>query len=194
MNSSAIALFASGNGSNALNLISYFKDNDSIDVRVLVCNKADAPIVQKAKDLGIEVLLFDNESFENGLTVLQELDYREIEWIVLAGFLRKIPINMIRRFPNNIINIHPSLLPKYGGKGMYGNFVHNAVLENKEKESGITVHLVNEEFDSGEILAQFKVDVNESDTLESLAKKIHILEHENFPKVVEQTIQKHKLS
>lgn len=194
MNSSAIALFASGNGSNALNLISYFKDNDSIDVRVLVCNKADAPIVQKAKDLGIEVLLFDNESFENGLTVLQELDYREIEWIVLAGFLRKIPINMIRRFPNNIINIHPSLLPKYGGKGMYGNFVHNAVLENKEKESGITVHLVNEEFDSGEILAQFKVDVNESDTVESLAKKIHILEHENFPKVVEQTIQKHKLS
>ena len=193
MNSSAIALFASGNGSNALNLISYFKENDSINVRVLVCNKADAPIVQKAKDLGIEVLLFDNESFENGLTVLQELDYREIEWIVLAGFLRKIPINMIRKFPNNIINIHPSLLPKYGGKGMYGNYVHSAVLENKEKESGITVHLVNEEFDSGEILAQFQVAVDENDTIETLAKKIHILEHENFPKVVEQTIQKHKL-
>lgn len=193
MNSSAIALFASGNGSNALNLISYFKENDSINVRVLVCNKADAPIVQKAKDLGIEVLLFDNESFENGLTVLQELDYREIEWIVLAGFLRKIPINMIRKFPNNIINIHPSLLPKYGGKGMYGNYVHAAVLENKEKESGITVHLVNEEFDSGEILAQFQVAVDENDTIDTLAKKIHILEHENFPKVVEQTIQKHKL-
>lgn len=190
MNSTAIALFASGNGSNALNLISYFKENDAIDVRVLVCNKADAPIVQKAKDLGIEVLLFDNESFENGLTVLQELDYREIEWIVLAGFLRKIPINMIRRFPNNIINIHPALLPKYGGKGMYGNNVHAAVLAAKEKESGISIHLVNEEFDSGEILAQFKVAVNELDTIETLAQKIHILEHENFPKVVEQTILK----
>jgi phosphoribosylglycinamide formyltransferase-1 len=192
MNSTAIALFASGNGSNALNLISHFKENEAIDVRVLVCNKADAPIVQKAKDLGIEVLLFDNESFENGLTVLQELDYREIEWIVLAGFLRKIPINMIRRFLNKIINIHPSLLPKYGGKGMYGNNVHAAVLAAKEKESGISIHLVNEEFDSGEILAQFKVTVNESDTIDTLAQKIHTLEHENFPQVVEQTILKNK--
>lgn len=189
MNNHSIALFASGNGSNALNIIGYFKENPTIHVALLICNKKDALVVQKAKDAGVEVLIFDNEAFENGLTVLQELDYREIDWIVLAGFLRKIPTNLINGFPNKIINIHPSLLPKYGGKGMYGKFVHEAVYAAKEKETGITIHLVNEEFDKGEILAQFKTELSPTDTPADIAQKINLLELSNFPNIVEHTIK-----
>jgi phosphoribosylglycinamide formyltransferase 1 len=189
MNNHSIALFASGNGSNALNIIGFFKENPTIHVAVLICNKKDAPIVQKATDAGVEVLVFDNEAFENGLTVLQELDYRAIDWIVLAGFLRKIPTNLINGFPNRIINIHPSLLPKFGGKGMYGHFVHQAVYDAKETETGITIHLVNEEFDKGEILAQFKTPLSPTDTPALIAQKISLLELSNFPTIVERTIK-----
>lgn len=188
----SIALFASGNGSNALTLMRHFKENPTIRVELLVCNKKDAPVVQKAKDIGVEVLIFDNEAFENGLTVLQELDYRAIDWIVLAGFLRKIPTNLINGFPNKIINIHPSLLPKYGGKGMYGKYVHEAVYAAKEKETGITIHLVNEEFDKGEILAQFKTELSPTDTPADIAQKINLLELSNFPSIVEHTIKNQK--
>ena len=134
MNEKSIAIFASGNGSNAVNLIQFFQNHQQIEVKTLICNRPDAPIVEKARSLGVEVLIFNNEEFESGLTVLQELDYRAIDWIVLAGFLRKIPLNIIHGYQNRIINIHPSLLPKYGGKGMYGKFVHEAVIANKEKE------------------------------------------------------------
>lgn len=188
----SIALFASGNGSNALSLMRHFKENPTIRVELLISNKKDAPVVQKAKDAGVEVLIFDNEAFENGLTVLQELDYRAINWIVLAGFLRKIPTNLINGFPNKIINIHPSLLPKYGGKGMYGKFVHEAVYAAKEKETGITIHLVNEEFDKGEILAQFKTNLSPTDTPAEIAQKINLLELSNFPTIVEHTIKNQK--
>jgi phosphoribosylglycinamide formyltransferase-1 len=189
MNNHSIALFASGNGSNALKIIGYFKENPTIHVALLISNKKDAPIVQKATDAGVEVLVFDNEAFENGLTVLQELDYRAIDWIVLAGFLRKIPTNLINGFPNRIINIHPSLLPKFGGKGMYGQFVHQAVYDAKETETGITIHLVNEEFDKGEILAQFKTPLSPADTPALIAQKISLLELSNFPTIVERTIK-----
>lgn len=192
MNNHSIALFASGNGSNALNIIGYFKQNPTINIALLICNKNDAPVVKKAKDAGVEVLIFDNELFENGLTVLQELDYRSIDWIVLAGFLRKIPTNLINGFPNRIINIHPSLLPKYGGKGMYGKFVHEAVYAAKEQETGITIHLVNEEFDKGEILAQFKTNLSPDDTPDIIAQKINLLELSNFPNIVEHTIKNQK--
>lgn len=188
MNKKSIALFASGNGSNAVNLIRFFQNHTQIEVKTLVCNKVDAPVVEKARSLGVEVLVFTNEEFESGLTVLQELDYRAIDWIVLAGFLRKIPLNLIRGFQNRIINIHPSLLPKYGGKGMYGKYVHEAVIGAKEPTSGISIHLVNEEFDEGELLAQFETELTSTDTLESLAEKIQVLEHKHFPIIVEQTV------
>lgn len=189
MKAQSIAVFASGNGSNALRLIDYFQaKNVAVSVELLVCNKSDAPVVEKARQKGIEVLIVDNETVENGLTLLQELDYRAINWIVLAGFLRKIPLNIIHGFSDRIINIHPSLLPKYGGKGMYGMHVHRAVVEAGEKETGITVHLVNEEFDKGRILAQFSVDVTENDTPEMVAEKVQQLEHLHFSTVVESVI------
>ena len=190
MKTKSIAVFASGSGSNAENLIRFFKNHPSIRVELVLTNKEDAPVVSKAKNLGVEVLCFSNEAFENGLTVLQELDYRAIDWIVLAGFLRKIPLNIIHGYPNRIINIHPSLLPKYGGKGMYGMHVHQAVIRAQESTSGITIHLVNEEFDKGEQLAQFETSIDSSDTPESLAVKIHALEQKHFPTIVEQTIQR----
>ncbi|MGV3613587.1 MAG: phosphoribosylglycinamide formyltransferase [Fluviicola sp.] len=191
MNKKSIALFASGNGSNAVNLIHFFRNHAQIEVKLLVCNKADAPVVAKAESMGIEVLIFTNEEFESGLTVLQELDYRAIDWIILAGFLRKIPVNIIRGYQNRIMNIHPSLLPKYGGKGMYGRFVHEAVIGAKELKSGISIHLVDEEFDRGEILAQFETELTPTDTSDSLAEKIHALEHKHFPIIVERTVLTH---
>lgn len=188
MKSTKIALFASGNGTNAVNLIQYFNQHPSIEVGVLLVNKPDAPVIAKAEALGIETIYFDNEAFENGLTVLQELDYRQISWIILAGFLRKIPLNLIHGYPNRIINIHPSLLPKFGGKGMYGIHVHKAVVEAKEPTSGISIHFVNEHFDEGKLIAQFETAITPTDTPEDVAAKIHQLEAEHFPYIVEQTI------
>lgn len=188
MNTTAIALFASGNGSNAINLIRYFEKHASVNVALVVCNKESAPVVEKARELGIEVLVVSNEQVENGLTLLQELDYRSVEWIILAGFLRKIPLNLLRGYPNRIINVHPALLPKYGGQGMYGMNVHRAVVEAKESKSGISIHLVNEEFDKGELLAQFETEILDSDTPEKVAEKVQMLEHLHFPEVVEKVI------
>lgn len=188
MNKTSIALFASGSGSNAVNIIQYFKEHPSINVALLVCNKSDAPVVQKAKELGVEVLIVSNEEVENGLTLLQELHYRSIEWVILAGFLRKIPLNLLRGFPNRMINVHPALLPKYGGQGMYGMNVHKAVVEAKELKSGISIHLVNEEFDKGEILAQFETVIDPADTPEMVAQKVQLLEHAHFPVVIDKTI------
>ena len=185
----SIAIFASGTGSNALCLIEHFRTSENASVNLVVCNKADAPVVQKVRDLGIEVLIFDNASFDSGLTLLQELDYRAIDWIVLAGFLRKLPLNLINGYPDRIINIHPALLPKFGGKGMYGMHVHKAVIEAGEQETGITIHLVNEEFDKGEIIAQFSVPITETDTPESVALKVQQLEHQHYPYIVANVIE-----
>jgi phosphoribosylglycinamide formyltransferase-1 len=188
MNTTAIALFASGNGSNAINLIRYFEKHPSVNVALVVCNKENAPVVEKSRELGIEVLVVSNEQVENGLTLLQELDYRSVKWIVLAGFLRKIPLNLLRGYPNRIINVHPALLPKYGGHGMYGMNVHRAVVDAKELKSGISIHLVNEEFDKGELLAQFETEILATDTPEMVAEKVQMLEHRHFPEVVEKVI------
>jgi phosphoribosylglycinamide formyltransferase 1 len=185
----SIAIFASGNGSNALRIIEHFGTSGSAAVSLLVCNKPDAPVVEKARARGIEVLVLDNASFESGLTLLQELDYRAIDWIVLAGFLRKLPVNLINGYRDRIINIHPALLPKFGGKGMYGMHVHRAVVEARETETGISIHLVDEEFDRGRILAQYSVELDETDTPESVAQKVQELEHRYFPYIVEQVIQ-----
>lgn len=189
MKTQSVAIFASGNGSNAVRLIEYFRDSKEISIALLVCNRADAPVVKKAAQTGVEVLIADNDTVENGLTLLQELDYRAIRWIVLAGFLRKLPVNLINGFRDRIINIHPSLLPKFGGKGMYGMHVHRAVVEAGETETGITIHLVNEEFDKGEVLAQFATAIDPNDSPEAVAQKVQELEHTHFPYIVERTIQ-----
>lgn len=188
MNKVGIAIFASGTGSNAVNLINYFTNHAVIEVKSVFCNKVDAPVIEKARNLGIEACFFTNNDFANAGFMDAELKKRHIDWIILAGFLRKIPAQLIAFYPDRTINIHPSLLPHYGGKGMYGMHVHEAVIAAKELKSGISIHLVNEEFDKGRILAQFETKIESNDTPQSLALKIHDLEQLHFPVVVEQTI------
>ncbi len=183
-----LAIFASGTGSNALNIIRYFKTSDAVEIGFVLSNKQDAKIVPAAREEGVEVVVVSNQEVEKAGKLVDLCQEKNIDYIILAGFLRKIPEQLIGLYPDRIINIHPSLLPKYGGKGMYGAHVHKAVLENKETESGITIHFVNPEFDKGEIIAQFQCRVDEGETLESLQHKIHVLEHANFPTVIKNTI------
>lgn len=183
-----IAIFASGSGSNAENIANYFKDNPVAEVVLLLTNKADAYVLERAKKLAIESVVFSSEQLKSG-ELVNLLKNKGIDFIVLAGFLLKIPENLIAAFPNKIINIHPALLPKYGGKGMYGDAVHKAVVVNKEKESGITIHYVNEHYDEGTIIFQAKCKVSETDTYEEVAYKIHQLEYEHFPRVIEQILE-----
>ena len=183
-----LALFASGSGSNALKIIDHFSENSSVEVVFLLTNKKDAPVITFAREKKIEVLCHTNEQVEDGIFLTNLCRERNIDLIILAGYLRKIPSKLIEAFPEKIINIHPSLLPKHGGKGMYGKFVHQAVLLAKDIETGITIHFVNEEFDKGKMIAQFKCAVSELDTLESIQKKIQQLEHANFPQVIENTL------
>lgn len=190
---SKIAIFASGTGSNAARITEYFQlKNDSIEVDCFITNKLEAGIYRHAEAFKLPIFHFDNEQFKQGEKLLSTLKDRGIDWIVLAGFLRKIPNNIINSFEDRIINIHPSLLPKYGGKGMYGSHVHEAVLRNKEQESGITIHLVNEVFDDGEILFQAHCEVSFDDDVQSLSKKVQQLEHKHFPTVVEKTVLEKK--
>jgi len=182
-----IAIFASGKGSNAEKIINYFKNSQHIVVSVVMSNKIDAPVLEMAKSKNVLTKSFTKKELENGF-VEDFLVSMGIDFIVLAGFLLKIPDKLIKRFPNKIMNIHPSLLPKYGGKGMYGINVHQAVIENREKESGITIHLVNEEYDKGSILFQEKCPVFEGDTPEDLAKRVQILEHKFYAPCIEKYI------
>jgi len=182
-----IIIFASGRGSNCEAILEHFRDSDNVQVVAIVTNKNDAGVINLATDWGIKTLLLNKTILESPV-FLDNLEPLNADLLVLAGFLLKIPDFLIEEFPNKIVNIHPSLLPKYGGKGMYGSRVHEAVLENEEKESGISIHLVNEEYDQGTILLQKSVAVVEYDTVETLADKIHDLEHEWFPKVVESLL------
>lgn len=184
MKKQRLAIFASGTGSNALNIIRFFKQSKLVEVGFVLSNKNDAPIVKSALQEGVEVEVVSNQDVESAQRIMELCASKSIDYIVLAGFLRKIPKELIEQYPNKIVNIHPSLLPKYGGKGMYGERVHKAVLENREKESGITIHFVNEEFDQGKIIAQFACAIDNSETLETLQQKIHKLEHENYPSVI----------
>lgn len=185
-----IALFASGAGSNAQKIIEYFKGHNQIKVALIVCNKPDAGVISIAEGAAIPVLLVEKEKFFRGNSYTDELKERGIGFIVLAGFLWKIPDALIKAFPGKIINIHPALLPNYGGKGMYGSKVHEAVIANKEKESGITIHYVDEQYDHGDIIFQAHVPVETSDSPQTLAQKIHRLEHAFYPKIVEETVLK----
>ena len=179
-----IAIFASGSGTNFQQICEYFQNNNQVKVDVLIVNKKNAYVRQRATNLGIEDFYFDRADFYESAKVLELLQARNIDLIVLAGFLWLIPQNLITAFPNKIINIHPALLPLYGGKGMYGHNVHQAVIAAREKESGITIHYVNELYDNGDIIFQAKCQLTEEDTIESLEEKIHLLEKEHYPRVI----------
>jgi len=183
-----IAIFASGAGSNAQKIIDHFKGNKQVKVTLVVCNKPDAGVLNIASKEQIPVLLIEKEPFFRGDAYVGVLNDYQIGFIVLAGFLWKVPEALIAAYPNKIINIHPALLPKYGGKGMYGHFVHEAVIANGEKESGITIHFVNENFDEGKHIFQATCPVLPTDTPDTLAERIHLLEHAHFAKVIESIL------
>ena len=183
-----IAILASGDGTNAQNIIEYFADHQQIEVALVGTNKPQAGVLQRARKLEVETLIFDRASMSDTDGLLAELQSRNIDYLVLAGFLLKIPSHLIEAFPERMINIHPALLPKYGGKGMYGMHVHRAVKENRESETGITIHLVNEHYDQGAILFQAKVALTDDDSPDDIAAKIHELEYQHYPKVIEQVI------
>ncbi|NOQ23992.1 MAG: phosphoribosylglycinamide formyltransferase [Bacteroidales bacterium] len=179
-----IAIFASGSGTNAENIINFFKGNKKNEISIIFSNNKNAYVNQRAVNHNIKHHVFSRPDFYNSDSILKILKEHNINFIVLAGFLWLIPENLINEYPNKIINIHPALLPKYGGKGMYGMNVHEAVVENKETETGITIHYVNKEYDKGDILFQTKCSVSLTDTPEDVAKKIHELEYKHFPKVI----------
>ena len=183
-----LAIFASGTGSNAARIIDHFRDHADIRVGLIVCNKPGAGVLGIAEREGVPVLMVEKERFLMGDGYAGELEKRDIDLIVLAGFLWKIPLTVIRAYPGKIVNIHPALLPKYGGKGMYGRFVHEAVIAASEKETGITIHYVDELYDHGASIFQAKVVVEPGDTPETLAKKVHLLEHEHFPRIIEEVL------
>lgn len=185
-----IAIFASGSGSNAENIIHYFKDSASVEVTMILTNNASAGVIERGKRLDIPVVVFSRNNFSQSDTVIRLLKNNETDWIILAGFLWLVPENLIRAFPDRIINIHPALLPAYGGKGMWGHHVHEAVVRNGEKESGITIHYVNEHYDEGEVIFQAKCEVAPADTPESVAQKVHELEYRYFPGVIEAEVLK----
>jgi len=181
------AIFASGGGTNAENLFKYFAKDPRIKIKLVITNKDDAGIVARAEKYKKNVQIVSKSALENYTDQLIEfLKVENIDLIILAGFLLKIPEKFIKAFPRQIINIHPALLPNYGGKGMYGKHVHKAVIDNKDSESGITIHYVNEEYDKGEIILQAKCFIDSTDTPESLSKKIQVLEFEHLPKAVEK--------
>ena len=183
-----IAVFASGAGSNTRHIIDYFRGHPAIGVALVVSNKPEAGVVRIAESENIPVLLIEKERFFNRDAYLEELHSRGIGFIVLAGFLWKAPPLLVSAYPGKIINIHPALLPKYGGKGMYGIHVHEAVIAAKEKETGISIHYVDDRYDHGALIFQAGCEVLETDTPETLAQKIHLLEQTHFPKWIEQTI------
>ena len=183
-----IAIFASGAGSNAAKIIEYFRNHEKAAVALIVCNKPGAGVLDIAQKENIPTLLIEKERFFRGDGYVPLLLSQQINFIVLAGFLWKIPDTVLKAYPNSIINIHPALLPRYGGKGMYGLNVHAAVLQSGDKESGITIHYIDEHYDNGDIIFQEKVAVSPSDTPELLAEKIHKLEHQHFPRVIEQVV------
>jgi len=185
-----IAIFASGSGTNAENLINYFSNEKSVTVSLVLTNKPDAYVLERARKLSVKSVIFDRVDFYGSTGVLDILKKEEIDFIVLAGFLWLVPAEIIGEYRDRIVNIHPALLPDYGGKGMYGSRVHEAVISNGEKQSGITIHFVNEVYDAGDIIFQASCDINREDSPESLAQKIHELEYKHFPIVVKEVIQR----
>ncbi len=188
--STKIAIFASGSGSNAERIIQYFSRHPTIKIKLIVSNKPGAGVLNHANKYHIPTLMIDKETFFRGDGYVAELKNAGIDFIVLAGFLWKVPDTIVNAFAGRIVNIHPALLPKYGGKGMYGTYVHQAVIDAKETDSGITIHYVDGKYDNGDVIFQATCAVCDTDTAESLANKIHKLEHEHFAPVIEACINK----
>lgn len=184
-----IAIFASGSGSNAENICRYFQNNELIKIASIISNKKDAYVLKRAERFDIPFAFFSKTCFETTSHVIDYLKEKKIDFIVLAGFLLKVPDNILQAYPDMIINIHPALLPKFGGKGMYGDNVHRAVKEAGETESGITIHYVNENYDEGAVIFQAKCEVAQNDTYDSIAHKVHDLEYKYFPEVIEAVVK-----
>jgi phosphoribosylglycinamide formyltransferase-1 len=183
------AIFASGEGTNAENLIIYFKNDPRIKIKLVITNRDDAGVIKKAEAHKKTVQIISKEALNNYTDqIIEFLRTEKIDLIILAGFLLKIPGKFVRSFPDKIVNIHPALLPNYGGKGMYGMKVHEAVIANKDKESGISIHFVNEEYDKGRLILQEKCAIDATDTPQTLAQKVHQLEYEHFPKAIEKLL------
>ncbi|GAB2761926.1 phosphoribosylglycinamide formyltransferase [Salinimicrobium soli] len=183
-----IVIFASGSGTNAENIIKYFQKSGKANVVAVFSNNRSAKVLRRAHDLGVKALHFDREALYDSKEVLNLLKDIKPDLIVLAGFLWIFPKNILKAFPNKVINIHPALLPKYGGKGMYGMNVHRAVVDQKEMETGISIHFVNDQYDEGELIFQTTTPVEPDDTAEDIAAKIHELEYEYFPKVIDKLL------
>jgi len=192
INTTNIALFASGSGTNVENICKYFKDNSQINIACILCNNPKAYVIKRAELLNVDFWVFSRENFNDKYLFLSFLKKKNVDFIILAGFLWLVPQFLIDEYPNKIINIHPALLPKYGGKGMYGDAVHNAVFNNKEVETGITVHYVNSNYDEGQIIFQKKVNIENDETPSSIAEKVHKLEYDYYPKVIEKILLKLK--
>ncbi|MEA1886021.1 MAG: phosphoribosylglycinamide formyltransferase [Bacteroidota bacterium] len=185
-----IAIFASGSGTNAEKLMDYFSNRKTAKVKLVLSNKADAFVLERARKFSVPTVVFDRDDLYRNGKVLKILLEKNIHFIVLAGFLWLIPEDILKHYTGRVVNIHPALLPAYGGKGMYGSRVHRAVIDNNEKESGISIHYVNPRYDEGGIIFQAKCEVKPEDTPESLAERIHVLEHKYYPRVVEKLIKK----
>ena len=184
-----IAIFASGNGTNAERIAKYFENKEVATVKLILTNKKDAGVIDRAKSLGIPTVIFDRQTLYQTDKIISLLTENQIQLVVLAGFLWLVPKNILKIYRNRIVNIHPALLPKYGGKGMFGHYVHEAVINSGDKISGITIHFVNEKYDDGQIIFQKEVEIDSNDTPDSLAEKIHVLEHKYFPEVIENLLQ-----
>jgi len=183
-----IAIFASGSGTNAQNIADYFYASDKVRISLIISNKADAFVLVRAKKLSIPSMVFNRKDFYETDSILDVMHKNEIDIIVLAGFLWLIPDNLLKAFPRRIINIHPALLPKYGGKGMYGERVHQAVIQSGDTRTGITIHYVNDLYDEGEIIFQDSFEIQPGDSAESIAQKVHALEYKHFPRVIEEVV------
>ena len=186
--STCLAIFASGTGSNTQKIIDHFRNSSAVKITLIVSNNQNAGVLKIAAKENIPFLIIEKEKFFRGNAYVEELIEKQIDFIVLAGFMWMIPSALINAYRNKIVNIHPALLPKYGGKGMYGQYVHEAVIANKEKESGISIHYVDEIYDHGKIIFRAKCPVLETDTADSLAQRIHALEHEHYPKVISELV------
>ena len=183
-----IVIFASGSGTNAENIIKYFEETNTGTVAAVFTNNPNAQVIDRAKNYGVTIEVFSKDQLIEG-EVLQKIDAILPDWIILAGFLLKFPQKITAAYPKKIINIHPALLPKYGGKGMYGMHIHRAIVKNKDKETGITIHYVNENYDEGEFIFQKSVNIEGCNTASEIAEKVHVLEHKYFPAVIEQIIK-----
>ena len=185
-----LAIFASGSGSNTENICNYFTESSDVEVVLICTNKQDSFVIKRANKLNIPMHIFTKYELNNFIDLHKKLQSIGVDVVILAGFLLKIPSTMIDSYPNRIINIHPSLLPKYGGKGMYGNNIHKAVIENKETESGISIHFVNQNYDEGKIILQEQCAISSDESVETLTEKIRELEHTYFPNTIEKIIKK----